>query len=184
MSSSVDVMEKYCPSCKEIKDIIAFNKHAKRADGLQSVCKQCHKSLMNKWYLTKPNEIVEKTNEYRRNNLQKYKEYTSNWRADHVEEAQLSSLKSKCAMYGITTEEYDRILNAQNGRCKACGIPPTTRALSIDHDHSCCPGKKSCGKCIRGLLCTSCNWALGQVQDDVVRSILLAEYLEDYNGRL
>lgn len=39
------------------------------------------------------------------------------------------------------------------------------RALPhIDHDHACCAGPMSCGACIRGVLCGSCNMAFGQYE--------------------
>lgn len=40
-----------------------------------------------------------------------------------------------------------------------------SQGFNIDHDHSCCGrGRPSCGKCIRGMLCTTCNTGLGQVE--------------------
>jgi hypothetical protein len=65
--------------------------------------------------------------------------------------------------------------NCQNG-------PPAGRRLYVDHDHGHCPGKRSCGNCIRGLLCPSCNFALGNVSDDAERLRGLADYLESYVG--
>lgn len=62
--------------------------------------------------------------------------------------------------YGITLEEYDKILFNQNGKCKICGKENGKRykRLHIDHNHA--TGK------IRGLLCHSCNVAIGFLHDD------------------
>ena len=49
--------------------------------------------------------------------------------------------------------------------------------LTVDHDHSCCPGQRSCGRCVRGLICMSCNAALGMLNDDLAAAQALAEYL-------
>lgn len=70
--------------------------------------------------------------------------------------------------YGLTTEQYQELSDKQNGVCAICKKPEIIRRnLSIDHDHRCCPHHKSCGKCIRGLLCYRCNQALGLLNDDV-----------------
>jgi hypothetical protein len=86
--------------------------------------------------------------------------------------------------YGITAEAHQKLFDEQGGVCRICRKPETAthqsgtlRRLAVDHDHSCCPGKKSCGKCVRGLLCARCNSAIGLFDES--REILLAaiEYL-------
>lgn len=65
--------------------------------------------------------------------------------------------------FNITEEEYDRLLEKQNGVCAVCERPEALIIrgkvvnLGVDHDHACCPGKRSCGKCVKGLLCSTCN---------------------------
>lgn len=91
--------------------------------------------------------------------------------------------------HGISQEEYDILLERQGGVCAICGQTETHKrgdqvwSLSIDHDHGHCPGKYSCGKCIRGLICGSCNHGLGAFKDniDVIQSALsyLARRPED-----
>ena len=83
--------------------------------------------------------------------------------------------------FNITQAQFDAMLAAQGGRCKVTtcrtDVPGGKGAFHIDHDHNCCPGKKCCGKCIRGLLCSRCNNVLGRVLDSVPLLRGLIEYL-------
>lgn len=87
------------------------------------------------------------------------------WREAHPEEYALRQRKAWLKRaYAMTLEEFDNRLAAQGGGCAICGL--LKPRMSVDHDHSCCPGMISCGNCIRGILCTTCNSALGGLQDD------------------
>lgn len=55
--------------------------------------------------------------------------------------------------------------------------------MHIDHDHSCCPGKGSCGKCVRGILCRNCNVGLGFLKDSIPRLEDAISYLSSYEAR-
>lgn len=65
--------------------------------------------------------------------------------------------------YRLTVSEYEAMLEAQGGVCAICKQPPVRR-LCVDHDHSCCPGKRSCGRCVRKLLCHGCNFTIGGIE--------------------
>lgn len=60
---------------------------------------------------------------------------------------------------GISVEQYEDAFRRQGGVCAICEQPG--KRLAMDHDHACCPGRKACGKCFRGLLCIRCNRAIG-----------------------
>ena len=80
--------------------------------------------------------------------------------------------------YGITAERFDEMLAEQGGGCAICRRPSKGNNLSVDHDHACCSTrKKSCGKCVRGLLCEDCNRAIGMFEDDHERLKRALEYL-------
>jgi hypothetical protein len=69
----------------------------------------------------------------------------------------------------------------KGAKCEVCG---STENLGVDHDHSCCPRNgrsRSCGECVRGTLCQSCNMALTyDVTPEILRA--LADYLEKYES--
>ena len=73
--------------------------------------------------------------------------------------------------YRLTLEQYDNL--AANG-CTLCG---TVEDLVVDHDHDCCTGKRSCGDCVRGVLCRTHNVWLGMVGDDPNFLVKATEYL-------
>lgn len=50
---------------------------------------------------------------------------------------------------GVSDEQYERLLAAQDGHCALCPSVPKTRRLHVDHDHA--TGR------VRGLLCHRCN---------------------------
>lgn len=82
-------------------------------------------------------------------------------------------------MYNLTRDEYEALLFAQNGVCAICLSPPGRRGWAVDHDHSCCPGPRSCGKCVRGLLCDKCNIGLGYFNELPALLKRAANYLEE-----
>jgi hypothetical protein len=82
------------------------------------------------------------------------------------------------SLYGIGAGEYAALLEAQLGGCAICGgTNESGRSMAVDHDHSCCPGGRSCGRCVRGLLCSSCNMAIGLLRDDPERLRSAISYL-------
>ena len=69
--------------------------------------------------------------------------------------------------YGLTVEDYEARLADQGGGCAVCGsAEPGGRGarFAVDHDQKCCPGRLSCGECVRGLLCAGCNLVLGRYE--------------------
>lgn len=61
-------------------------------------------------------------------------------------------------LFGLLLPQYNAILKLQNYCCKSCNEPlDLTINNPVDHDHSCCKTKKTCGKCIRGIVHPYCN---------------------------
>lgn len=79
-------------------------------------------------------------------------------------EAQLKRNKER--RHNLGEDRRLEILAAQDGKCAICRQDPGDKSLFVDHDHTCCPGKESCGECVRGLLCQHCNSILGFARDD------------------
>lgn len=82
-------------------------------------------------------------------------------------------LRSK---YGISVEEYDAMLLAQEGKCAVCGKENSgivrnglPLRMYVDHDHV--------TKKVRGLLCEKCNAAIGLASESPEVLLKMHKYL-------
>lgn len=84
-------------------------------------------------------------------------------------------------LYGLTREEYERLIQAQGGVCACCGEPETVingktgkvQRLSVDHHHA--SGQ------VRKLLCNACNNIVGYMENDVSRVEKCLAYLKKHS---
>lgn len=136
--------KRYCPDCKDFLPFTEFYKDSRTSDGLTRKCRTHHAQGSYKARKKNPQHATRDSRyEYNRGRL--------------------------LAKYGLTAESFDQLLATQGGICPICQTSdPKGKGWVIDHDHSCCSTKtrKTCGKCVRGILCSNCNTALGKFQDD------------------
>lgn len=82
--------------------------------------------------------------------------------------------------FGITQEQFLAMLAQQGGGCAVCTAtdPGGKGSWHIDHDHACCPQSgRSCGECVRGVLCHHCNLMLGHAKDNTETLARAIQYL-------
>lgn len=145
---------KRCTACEQDRDPGEFGRNRSRRDGLAFYCMPCSREKAKR-YMAAP-ALRERRRQYLADLYQDQPRYL-NYRYS--------------ARFGITLEQYEALLVSQDGSCALCPYSPAAGEprLAVDHDHGCCPGKKSCGSCVRGLLCGDCNRALGLFRDDPER---------------
>ena len=165
---------KRCSTCREWMPVDRFTPDKGRTDGLANRCRECVGKAIKRWHA-------------RPENAGKQAEYTRKSRYSTPEARERTArnrLRDRCKAYGITVEDHAAMLEAQGGGCAICGTTPEEngRALAIDHDHACCPEQlRSCGKCVRGLLCSACNIAVGYFEQEETR-MKCEEYVMSRRG--
>ena len=159
---------KTCIKCGETKPLDDFFRHGRALDGHQNACKACM-SVRYALYFEKHKTII---NERSRRNQQRLRDEDPTY-------AVRSKLRN---FFGLTLEEYEAKLAEQGGVCAVCGTEPGTKRLAVDHDHNCCPDQKSCGRCVRALLCCGCNNGSG-LADNPFLLRRKADYLDLWRYR-
>lgn len=170
---SEDGTQRKCPRCDEWKLIGEFIKGV--------YCKPCACQMNKAWRDANP----EKVHLWRKNNIEATREATRAHRArlkeNNPEAVRLRDKVSDLARRGLTLDKYDAMSEKQNGCCAICGGKNADRLLAVDHDHRCCgSGRRSCIRCVRGLLCTPCNTLLHRLDfsPDWIQKAL--SYLQQY----
>ena len=88
------------------------------------------------------------------------------WTKRNPDKMRVLQIRNKAKKYGITIEQL-RLLLAKGCYAPGCNVTSEgMTGLHIDHDHDCCPGLGSCGKCVRGALCARHNVYLGYLEAD------------------
>lgn len=103
--------------------------------------------------------------EFRNKHKNKVKEY--------IEKNPDAKLNQHLRKYGLDKHSYFRIMESQNGKCAICGSEigdSVGNRLYVDHNHA--------DGSVRGLLCSKCNFGIGQFQDDPTLLRKAAKYLE------
>lgn len=147
----------------------------------KDVCKEHYNEL---YYSKNTDKIRLKSREYRmehKKELEAYRKsrvYTSEQKATIKKRTYESYLITK---FNINIDQYNEILVHQNYCCALCKRHRNKfrKNFAVDHTHSCC-FEGSCGKCIRGLLCDTCNRAVGLLKDDASWFLNGYNYLNKY----
>lgn len=142
---------KTCSKCKRILPLELFPRRKRSPDGKSSWCKSCFKEHWKDYYEEHREVLSKRRSKYN----------SSKDRNRHLK-----------YNYGIDYHEYEEMLIRQNGLCAVCKTTGERSHLSIDHNHK--TGK------IRGLLCHTCNSALGMLKEnkDIVANLL--RYLNEH----
>lgn len=149
---------KPCRVCGKDQPISQFNKDRWTSDGLGYECKTCSRAKNRRLYAANPSAGRLRAKEWRESNQEKHRAITR-----------------RCLvrrLYGISVEDFDRMVVEQSGLCLICHRNPYPKKLHVDHDHS--SGK------VRGLLCGHCNSLLGMAKDNTSILASAIAYLEAY----
>ena len=140
--------------------------------------KESEKVRTTKWREENRDKVNNHAKVYYQKNKQSSQQRSKKYRESHKEYYAGILLKKN---YGMTICQYNELFTNQNGVCVIClkletKVDPRSSAikkLSVDHDHK--TGK------VRGLLCDSCNLALGKFHDDPSLLRRAINYLESFN---
>jgi hypothetical protein len=163
---------KECRDCGKVKPLTDFPTRRDALDGHHWWCLDCKRARERAY----GRAYRDRHPEQKRQNARKYV------RKDSVRR-QRSALTLQ-GKYGLTPEQFEAKLAAQGGKCPFCPDGAEISTWDVDHDHMCCPGSQTCGKCLRDILCHKHNIGLGYWEDDPDLLRRAAEYIETWRAAI
>ena len=139
-----------------------------------------------------PIKRKEYARQYTQKNKKRHNENNANWRKNNPEAtsryqkeyrkkySEIIKIKKRDYVlrktYGLSTEEYNKIFEKQNGKCAICNKHQSelSRPLNVDHCHN--------TNKIRDLLCDRCNLTVGYVENCNIDDIL--NYIKKHKEKL
>jgi hypothetical protein len=171
-------MIKRCAKCGLPKDTSEFYTYPRNGKP-RARCISCTKGENNARAAEEPAKHLARCQEWRKANPGRATAISVAYQKRHPKRVRACAYRGR---YGI---DFDAMWDSQSGLCLLCGEPmqPKGRqadSVCVDHDKRCCPGHKSCGKCVRGLIHWRCNLLLGYARDsaDVLRKA--ASYIDAF----
>lgn len=128
------MLTKICATCKQDKNIDAFNRNKQTKDGYQRQCRKCHKKYKDNHYLDNKEKYIEKAKRNKKKALAKALEWKSQFQC------------SRCSENHIATLEFHHLDPTQKDLEVSTAI---YRGWGLDAI------KKEADKCI--VLCSNCH---------------------------
>lgn len=160
---------KRCTKCGNEKDLDDYYREPGGRDGRRGDCIECVKAYRKARYPLVRDQAIARTKAWQEANRERHLENLRRRRQRPEVKAKNRDghLRRK---FGITSETFDAMFEAQEGRCAICRRKPTPGiSLHVDHEHA--------TNRVRGLLCFKCNNALGDFEDDQALLLSAVNYL-------
>lgn len=149
----------------------------------QEYRKKHHDELLeydrNRWpkrYETNRESKLAQNKKWQETNREKHNFLIKRWAKANPQKRALTYRKNQIKRrYGITYNEYLEMILKQGNKCKICEFQFTNDKMGgkpfIDHCHN--TGK------VRGILCHSCNIAIGNLKDSVELMEKAIQYIKE-----
>jgi hypothetical protein len=169
------MVEKACRLCGLVQPLTEFHHAAGMRDGHRNECKTCFRAVARARYRADPQKAKDAVRRWQQEHPEHLRAYRAEYRNRPERKRAMRDLYYR-RTYGISADEADAILEAQNGRCAICCTPAPSRLASMHLDHDHVTGQ------IRGFLCIDCNQGLGKLRDSSDLLLRALVYLRQRSG--